>query len=68
MTDCLYWAKEAEIDGRMGILVRYPMKGIALEMAERLATEKGHELLEQYPRGRHAEDGAMQWFFEYSPE
>jgi len=60
----LYYAIESTEQGKPGVLVRYPDKGIAMSMAEQVAREKNKQLLEQWPRAINR-DGAMHWFFEY---
>ena len=62
--DALYWAKESNENGKDGVLVRYPFKGIALTMAEQVADDKKRMLLEQWPSGI-TRDGGLHWFFEY---
>jgi len=64
----LYWTSRDTCQGKDGIRVRHPMKGVAMIDAEQSAKEMGRELLDQNPIALLAVDGAHEWFFEFKPE
>ncbi len=57
--------KETEKDGRLGIFVRAGNLGLAWQIAEKEAEEKGKRFTREFPKYWKPEASETGWFFEY---